>query len=89
MDITVEQINRYKIVIGGIEYDDFEKESEWNGMISFKSPSHGVVIVHKKETTENLFANIFGEEKPSDVITFQVAKMSPKLIPTKKDKEGE
>ena len=80
----IEQVNKYKITIGGVVHTDFEKSDEWEGMIKFKGPS-GVLIVSKgREEFVPLFSRIFGEE--TEVLTdLEIVKASPELIRVPED----
>ena len=37
INVTIQQVNSFKIVIDGEEYNDFKKIGEWNGMLEFKA----------------------------------------------------
>ncbi len=80
LKVTIQQVNSFKVTIGGKEYNDFKKGSEWNGMLEFKGPS-GKIIVHKKNDMATTFASIFGEVDQAEASLFDVAKISPSLIP--------
>ncbi len=80
--VIIEQINKFKVIIQGKQYDDFEKVDEWNGMLKFKRPDGSVVIVHKKDSLSSTFASIFGKETENEV-EFDIAKISPSLIDTR------
>ena len=80
--VTIQQVNRFTVTIGGKEYDDFKKVDEWSGMLKFKGPA-GIVIVHKEEDMMTTFASVFGNVKQADATKFDVAKISPNLVPIK------
>ena len=81
MKVKIEQINKYKVTIGDKTYDTFEKAEEWEGMIKFTSPD-GIIIVHQRDVMADLFGGIFGGPKDNPkVAEFDVAKLSPQLIP--------
>lgn len=79
--VIIQQVNSFKITIDGKEYHDFEKVSEWNGMLEFKGPS-GVIIVHKEEDMLATFATVFGNVKQKKEVEFSIAKISPSLVST-------
>jgi len=79
--VTIQQVNKFKVTIGDKTYEDFEKVSEWNGMLEFKGPS-GTIIVHKEEDMMATFSSIFGNVKQPDATDFHIAKISPGLVDT-------
>lgn len=75
-DVKIEQVNRYTLTIGGVEYPDFKLDSEWEGMAKFAGPE-GVAIVSKPDTLEPFFGQLFGKSEGSPCT---LVKASPELL---------
>lgn len=88
MKASITQHNSYSVTLEGIEHHDFEKLEEWEGMIKFRKKGTGeVIIVHKHDEPILKFMDIFGDRKAISE-EFDIAKISPSLIPVSKEKDN-
>lgn len=80
MKVTVEQINKYKVTIGGKIYDNFSSCSEWEGFIKFSGPDGVLILADEESHFTATLETIFGRKEKPKQVELKIVKASPSLL---------
>jgi len=77
--VEIKPIEKFEVTINGTSLGEFEKESEWEGLVKIKNADGAIIVSDDRSGISKVFDHILGSEPTEG--SFPVVKISAGLIP--------